>query len=40
MLGAIAVAAICAWLTLREARWYLGPSYQLPPESIAGFSAG
>jgi undecaprenyl-diphosphatase len=29
MLGAIAVAAICAWLTLREARWYLVPSYQL-----------
>jgi hypothetical protein len=29
MLGAIAVAAISAWLTLREARWYLGPSYQL-----------
>lgn len=29
MLGAIAVAALCAWLTLREARWYLEPSYQL-----------
>lgn len=29
MLGAGAVAAICAWLTLREARWYLVPSYQL-----------
>lgn len=29
MLGAIAVAAICAWLTLREAHWYLLPSYQL-----------
>ena len=29
ILGAIAVAAICAWLTLREVRWYLVPSYQL-----------
>ena len=29
MLGAIAVAALCAWLTLREASWYLEPSYQL-----------
>jgi len=29
MLGAIAVAVLCAWLTLREARWYLEPSYQL-----------
>lgn len=29
MLGAIAVAALSAWLTLREARWYLEPSYRL-----------
>ena len=29
MLGAGAVAVLCAWLTLREARWYLEPSYQL-----------
>ncbi|MGF6916734.1 undecaprenyl-diphosphatase [Paraburkholderia sp. 40] len=29
MLGAIAVAALSAWLTLRAADWYLGPSYQL-----------
>lgn len=29
MLGAFAVAALCAWLTLRETRWYLAPSYQL-----------
>lgn len=29
MLGAIAVAAISAWLTLRGARVYLEPSYQL-----------
>ncbi|GKT19911.1 undecaprenyl-diphosphatase [Acidovorax sp. SUPP2522] len=29
MLGAIAVAALCAWLMLREARCYLKPSYQL-----------
>ncbi|WP_295762651.1 undecaprenyl-diphosphatase [Undibacterium sp.] len=28
MLGAIAVAALCAWLTLCEARQYLEPSYQ------------
>lgn len=29
MLGAIAVAAFSAWLTLRAAAWYLGPSYRL-----------
>lgn len=29
MLGAATVAAISAWLTLHEARWYLGPSYRL-----------
>jgi undecaprenyl-diphosphatase len=29
MLGAAFVAAFSAWLTLREARWYLGLSYQL-----------
>lgn len=29
MLGAVAVAALSAWLTLRETRWYLEPSYQL-----------
>ncbi|CAD6562159.1 Undecaprenyl-diphosphatase BcrC [Paraburkholderia kirstenboschensis] len=29
MLGAIAVAALSAWLTLRAADWYLEPSYQL-----------
>jgi hypothetical protein len=37
MLGAIAVAALSAWLTLREARWYLGPITNWPPVSIAGF---
>ena len=29
MLGAVAVAALSAWLSLREARWYLKPSYRL-----------
>jgi undecaprenyl-diphosphatase len=29
MLGAIAVAALSAVLTLHEARWYLGPIYRL-----------
>jgi undecaprenyl-diphosphatase len=29
MLGAIAVAAFSAVLTLHEARWYLGPIYRL-----------
>lgn len=29
MLGAVAVAAFSAWLTLHEARWCLGPSYRL-----------
>lgn len=29
MLGAAAVAAFSAWLTLHEARWYLEPSYRL-----------
>ncbi len=29
MLGAFAVAALSAWLTLREARWYLEPSHRL-----------
>ena len=29
MLGAISVALLSAWLTLREAHWYLGPSYRL-----------
>lgn len=29
MLGAIAVAAVGAWLALRAARWYLEPGYQL-----------
>lgn len=28
MLGAIAVATLSAWLTLREARWYLEPGYR------------
>lgn len=29
MLGAFAVATLSAWLSLREAGWYLGPSYRL-----------
>jgi len=29
MFGAAAVAAISSWLTLREVRWYLEPSYRL-----------
>lgn len=29
MFGAVAVATLSAWLTLREARWYLEPSYRL-----------
>lgn len=29
MLGAIAVASVCAWLTLRKASWYLEPGEQL-----------
>lgn len=29
MLGAATVAALSSWLTLREARWYLEPSYRL-----------
>jgi undecaprenyl-diphosphatase len=29
MLGAISVAALSAWLTLREARWYLEPGYRI-----------
>ena len=29
MLGAVIVAALSTWLTLREARWYLNPVYRL-----------
>jgi undecaprenyl-diphosphatase len=29
MFGAISVALLSAWLTLRAAHWYLGPSYRL-----------
>ncbi|RTL53056.1 MAG: undecaprenyl-diphosphatase [Rhodocyclaceae bacterium] len=29
MFGAVSVAALSAWLTLREVRWYLEPSYRL-----------
>ena len=40
MLRAIAVAALFAWLTLREARWYLEPGYQLATSIHRRFFAG